>query len=121
MDKHPSSQGLVKLFAYYKELAEKALAQVKDEDLHCVFGDDGNSIAVLMQHIAGNGLLCAQVRRTGTIAVGRLCQQASGDEKQQGRYDKAWIGHGHVAGCAEGRPVHPPCSPHRSQFHTRRC
>lgn len=54
MDKHPSSQGLVKLFAYYKELAEKALAQVKDEDLHRVLGDDGNSIAVLMQHISGN-------------------------------------------------------------------
>ena len=54
MDKHPSSQGLIKLFAYYKELAEKSLAQVKDEDLHCVFGDDGNSIAVLIQHIAGN-------------------------------------------------------------------
>lgn len=54
MDKHPSSQGLIKLFAYYKELAEKALAQVKDEDLHRVLGEDGNSIAVLMRHIAGN-------------------------------------------------------------------
>lgn len=54
MEKHPSSQGLIKLFAYYKELAEKALAQVMDEDLHRVLGDDGNSIAVLMQHIAGN-------------------------------------------------------------------
>ena len=54
MDKHPSSQGLTKLFGHYKELAEKALAQVKDEDLHRVLGDDGNSIAVLMQHISGN-------------------------------------------------------------------
>ena len=54
MDMHPSSQGLLKLFAYYKELAEKALAQVKDEDLHHPLGEDGNSIAVLLQHIAGN-------------------------------------------------------------------
>lgn len=54
MEKHPSSQGLLKLFAFYKELAERALAQVKDEDLHRVLGEDGNSVAVLMQHIAGN-------------------------------------------------------------------
>ena len=54
MEKHPSSQGLIKLYAHYKELAEKALAQVKDEDLHRVLSEDGNSIAVLMQHIAGN-------------------------------------------------------------------
>ncbi len=54
MEKHPSSQGLLKLFAFYKELAEKGLAQVKDDDLHRVLVEDGNSIAVLMQHIAGN-------------------------------------------------------------------
>lgn len=54
MEKHPSSQGLIKLFAYYKELAEKAFAQVKDEDLHRVLGADGNSIAVLMRHVGGN-------------------------------------------------------------------
>ncbi len=45
---------LRKLFTYYKELAEKAIAQVKDENLHRLMGDDGNSIAVIMQHIAGN-------------------------------------------------------------------
>lgn len=45
---------LRKLFTYYKDLGEKAIAQVKDEDLHRVIGDDGNSIAVIMQHIAGN-------------------------------------------------------------------
>jgi uncharacterized damage-inducible protein DinB len=43
-----------KLFAYYKDLGEKAIAQVKDEQLHTVMGADGNSIAVVMQHIAGN-------------------------------------------------------------------
>ena len=54
MEKHPSSHGLVTLFAHYKELAEKAVAQVKDEELHLVLGADGNSIAVVMRHIAGN-------------------------------------------------------------------
>lgn len=45
---------LTKLFAYYKELAEKACAQVKDEDLHRATAGEGNSIAVVMRHIAGN-------------------------------------------------------------------
>jgi hypothetical protein len=54
MEKHASTHGITKLFAYYKELAEKAVAQVKDEYLHTVLGADGNSIAVVMRHIAGN-------------------------------------------------------------------
>jgi uncharacterized damage-inducible protein DinB len=45
---------LHKLFSYYKHLAEKATGQVHDEDLHRVPGADGNSIAVVMRHIAGN-------------------------------------------------------------------
>lgn len=45
---------LRKLFAYYQGLGEKAMAQVKDEDLHRVIGEDGNSIAVIVRHIAGN-------------------------------------------------------------------
>ncbi len=54
MEKHPASNGLVAIFAHYKELAEKAVAQVADGDLHRVLGEDGNSIAVLMRHVAGN-------------------------------------------------------------------
>ncbi|MGB5071165.1 MAG: DUF1572 family protein [Flavobacteriales bacterium] len=54
MEKHASTHGIVKLFAYYKELAEKAVVQVKDEDLGTAVGADGNSIAVVMRHIAGN-------------------------------------------------------------------
>ncbi|MGH7494970.1 MAG: DUF1572 family protein [bacterium] len=38
----------------YKSLAEMAIAQVKDDDLHKVLGEDGNSIAVIMSHISGN-------------------------------------------------------------------
>ncbi len=45
---------LRKLFVYYKDLGEKALAQVREEDLHRAIGEDGNSIAVIMRHIAGN-------------------------------------------------------------------
>ncbi len=38
----------------YKQLAERALAQVSDEQLHWRMDHDANSIAILMQHLAGN-------------------------------------------------------------------
>lgn len=38
----------------YKSLAEAAIAQLKDDDLHKVFGEDNNSIAVIMNHVSGN-------------------------------------------------------------------
>jgi hypothetical protein len=38
----------------YKSLAEMAIAQVKDDDFHKVLGEDGNSIAVIMNHLSGN-------------------------------------------------------------------
>jgi hypothetical protein len=41
-------------FRKLKELAERALAQVGDRDLAASLDADGNSIAVLMQHLAGN-------------------------------------------------------------------
>lgn len=54
MEKHAATQGLVALFEHYKDLAERAMEQVRDEDLHRVIGEDGNSIAVIMRHMAGN-------------------------------------------------------------------
>ena len=45
---------LRKLFTYYQGLGERAIAQVKDEDLHRALGEDANSISVIMRHIAGN-------------------------------------------------------------------
>lgn len=38
----------------YKSLAEAAIAQVKDDDLHKIVGDDNNAIAVIMNHVSGN-------------------------------------------------------------------
>jgi Protein of unknown function (DUF1572) len=43
-------------FRQYKKLAEKALDQVSDDELFTTLDEDGNSIAVLMKHIAGNML-----------------------------------------------------------------
>ena len=37
-----------------KELADKAISQVRDEDLTVVFDPEANSIAMIVQHLAGN-------------------------------------------------------------------
>jgi hypothetical protein len=39
---------------YYRTLAEKALAQVGDDDLHATLDDDANSLAVLVRHVGNN-------------------------------------------------------------------
>ncbi|MGD1096918.1 MAG: DUF1572 domain-containing protein [Bryobacteraceae bacterium] len=42
------------LFHYYKKLAERAMAQVTDEQLLTVLDGEMNSIAVIVKHMAGN-------------------------------------------------------------------
>jgi hypothetical protein len=42
------------LFRYYKTLAERAMAQVTDEQLVAVLDDEMNSIAIIVKHMAGN-------------------------------------------------------------------
>jgi len=42
------------LFRYYKNLAERAMAQVTDEQLLAVLDGEMNSIAVVVKHMAGN-------------------------------------------------------------------
>ncbi len=44
----------VDLFRYYKKLAERAMAQVTDEQLLTVLDGEMNSIAVIVKHMAGN-------------------------------------------------------------------
>lgn len=45
-----------KIFHAYKSLADKALVQVPDEVLHLQHNEDSNSLATIMQHMAGNML-----------------------------------------------------------------
>jgi uncharacterized damage-inducible protein DinB len=42
------------LFRYYKNLAERAMAQVTDEQLLAVLDSEANSIAVIVKHMTGN-------------------------------------------------------------------
>lgn len=41
-------------FLYNKDLAERAVAQMTDEQLRTVLHPDTNSVAVIMKHVAGN-------------------------------------------------------------------
>jgi hypothetical protein len=41
-------------FRRYKEMAEKAVEQVSEQDLHFRTDENQNSIAIIMQHIYGN-------------------------------------------------------------------
>lgn len=42
------------VFRYYKGLAERAMAQVNDEQLLAVLDEESNSIALIVKHMAGN-------------------------------------------------------------------
>ena len=46
----------IALFRYYKGLADRAMEQVRDEDLFTVLDSEANSIAVVVKHMAGNML-----------------------------------------------------------------
>lgn len=42
------------LFRSWKSLADKAMAQVKDEEFHRAIDPEANSIAIIIKHMAGN-------------------------------------------------------------------
>jgi uncharacterized damage-inducible protein DinB len=44
----------VALFGYYKKLGERAMAQVSDEQLAVTLDREGNSVATIVKHMAGN-------------------------------------------------------------------
>ena len=44
----------VGVFRYYKTLAERAMAQVSDEQLFTTLDDESNSIAIVVKHMSGN-------------------------------------------------------------------
>ena len=42
------------LFHYYKQLGERAMAQVPDDGLFAIPDPESNSIAIIVKHLAGN-------------------------------------------------------------------
>ena len=49
-------QSAIKRCSYYKDLGDKAIEQLSDSDLHYQPDENGNSIAIIIQHMAGNML-----------------------------------------------------------------
>jgi hypothetical protein len=49
-------ESVTKQFQYYKSLGDKAMEQVKDEQLFRQFNEDSNSIATIVKHLNGNML-----------------------------------------------------------------
>ena len=48
------AESIIGEYKRYKSLVELAVAQVKDNDLNKIISHDGNSIAILMNHLIGN-------------------------------------------------------------------
>ncbi len=44
----------IKQFRTYKELAQKAIAQIGENDLNKIIDPESNSIAIIIQHLGGN-------------------------------------------------------------------
>jgi hypothetical protein len=49
-------QTVIRRVKYYKELGDKTFKQLTDIDFHYQFNKESNSIAVIIQHLAGNML-----------------------------------------------------------------
>jgi len=49
-------QTVIRRVKYYKDLAEKTFEQLEGEDFHFKASSESNSIAVIVQHLAGNML-----------------------------------------------------------------
>ncbi len=47
-------QDSLSLFRYYKQLTERAMEQVSEEQLFAVLDDEMNSIAIIVKHLVGN-------------------------------------------------------------------
>jgi hypothetical protein len=47
-------QNIQKLFHYYKDLGDKTIAQLEEEEIHVKFSDNENSIWIIVKHMAGN-------------------------------------------------------------------
>ena len=44
----------IKSFKAYKKLADKAIAQLKDDEFFVTLDEESNSVAIVMKHMAGN-------------------------------------------------------------------
>ena len=54
MDANNYLDSVRKQLNYYRKIAEQAMAQLGDEELHWQYNEESNSIAIIVKHVAGN-------------------------------------------------------------------
>ena len=83
-------------FEGQKRLAERAVAQTSDENLHVALDENTNSIAVIMQHIAGNlrsrwtDFLTADGEKPWRERDGEFTDDGKSREELFKRWEKGW-------------------------------
>jgi hypothetical protein len=79
-----------------KELADKALAQVRDEDLAVTLDPESNSLAMIVQHMAGNlrsrwtDFLTSDGEKPDRMRDAEFEAQASGRAELLAAWDDGW-------------------------------
>lgn len=76
-------------FETHKELGDRALAQVSDEDLAWVSTPESNSLRVIVQHLAGN--MCSRWTDTLTTDGEKPTRNRDGEFEEGGEVDRAAI------------------------------
>jgi hypothetical protein len=83
-------------FTNYRTLAERALEQVSDEQLSIALDAEANSIAVIMQHVAGNlrsrfrDFLTADGEKPDRNRDAEFEPQGASRAELRARWDEAW-------------------------------
>ena len=89
-------QSAIKRLTYYKELGDKTFAQLTDNDFHYQPNEASNSIAIIIQHMAGNMLsrwtdfLTSDGEKEGRNRDGEFEEQHLNKEQLIAFWEKGW-------------------------------
>lgn len=87
---------VVKQFKYYKMLGEKAMEQLQEEQLFWQHNEESNSIAILVNHIAGNMLsrftefLTADGEKSWRNRDAEFTNPFNNKEELMNRWEEGW-------------------------------
>ena len=89
-------ESAVKRVKYYKELGDKTFAQLTDADFHFQPNEASNSIAIIIQHMAGNmlsrwtGFLTTDGEKEWRRRDAEFEEQGMSKEQLTGLWEKGW-------------------------------
>ena len=84
------------IFRYYKKLAERAIAQVSDEQLCAALDEEMNSIAVIVKHMSGNmrsrwtDFLTSDGEKPGRVRDEEFCDPPATREALLQMWEDGW-------------------------------